>query len=194
MRSLGFQGSGSSWTQPCDTHWVMIGWQKDRYSTAQSVSFTANLRVVSKAEWDAANTPRGRVGDKPAPNTEYFTYYGVGWERRLGGLIPGTSGDRWWFVRPNDELDPIADEVMLAVTTYGLPAMAVVLEEERSGRPTCGHNVGIHHEFRPCGRPAEVALTTKDRRFFRCDEHAAVLEAEGHVIRAGRWPYLLATA
>lgn len=174
LRELGWKGSGASWVRPHPTHWVLLGWQKSRDSSAASVEFTCNLKVISKDVWDAENIPHGRRPERPSTATTWF----VGWEERLGSLIPGSGGDRWWFVRPGDDLAGIAREAMSAVTAYGLPAVdrqlaAAALESRR-----CWHNVGGRNWFEPCRRPAEIELRLGDRMMFRCREHAEAARKE----------------
>jgi hypothetical protein len=186
LRQRQFRGSGAAWTLPSDTHWLRIGWQKSRHSTRELVEFTCNLKVISKALWDAENTPRGRIEDQPAPNT----HYGVGWEQRLGGLVPGSRGDKWWTVRPGEDGSELADNVMATLDEYGLPAMDARLAAELAQRPDCAHNVGTRNSYRPCGLPAEVVLGGKDRRYFLCVEHSQQLVANGGHAVLGPWPSL----
>lgn len=168
LRAWGWSGSGANWVRPHPAQWVLLGWQKDKYSNSASVSFTANLKVISKEAWDAENVPRGRVPAKPPASTTWH----LGWEERLGGLTPGSGGDRWWYVRPGDDLPVIAAEVLGALSTYGLPAIERVLIAAESAPPTCWHNVGGHNWFEACGRPADVPVHRRDRVLFRCAEHA----------------------
>lgn len=149
---------------------MLLGWQKDRYSNLASVSFTANLKVISKDAWDAENIPRGRRPAKPSPSTTWF----LGWEERLGGVSPGTGGDHWWFVRPGDELATIAGEVLGALSTYGLPAIERAVIAAESAPRTCWHNVGGHNWFEACGRPADTEVRRRNRVVIRCTTHADV--------------------
>jgi hypothetical protein len=168
LRDLGWRGSGANWLRPHRTQWVLLGWQKSRDSTAASVEFTGNLSVVAKDAWDAENVPHGRRPERPSPTTSWM----VGWERRIGQLIPGTAGDRWWFVRPGDDLEAIAGEVVGAVTTYAIPAIERVLADAESKPHLCWHNVGGHNWFQPCNRPADAVQRLTDRDIYRCAEHA----------------------
>lgn len=168
LREWGWIGSGANWVRPDPTQWVLLGWQKDRYSDAAAVSFTANLKVISKDAWDAENIPRGRRPSKPSASTRW----GIGWEERLGSVIPGTAGDRWWSVRPGEELAPIAEEVLRALETHGVPAIGSALAAAESAPRTCWHNVGGHNWFAACGRPAEAEVRLRDRVTFRCPAHA----------------------
>lgn len=170
LREWGWIGSGANWVRPDPTQWVLLGWQKDRYSDAAAVSFTANLKVISKDAWDAENIPRGRRPAKPSASTTW----GLGWEQRLGSVIPGTVGDLWWVVRPGEDLAPIAGEVLRALETHGLPAIESALAAAESMPRLCWHNVGRHNWFEACGRPADVEVRRRDRVTVRCEAHAAV--------------------
>lgn len=44
------------------------------------------------------------------------------WSPRIGSLMPG-GHDHWWWPRPGQELEPLAAEVIGALTDYGLPAL-----------------------------------------------------------------------
>lgn len=169
LRHLGWQGSGANWHRPHPALWVVLGWQKDRYSTAASVSFTANLAVIAKDVWEAENIPPGRRPAKPTAST----HWSLGWEERLGMLIPGAGGERWWFVRPGDDLAGIAEELLEDLSIYGLPAVdqAVAAAERRPHE--CWYNVGGRNWFEACRRPAEVELRARDRVTYRCAVHAA---------------------
>ena len=170
LQELGWKGSGANWVRPHPTHWVLLGWQKSRSSDASMVSFTGNLKVIAKDLWDAENVPLGRVPDKPST----AVYWDVGWERRLGELIPGAGGDRWWAVGPADDLAARAREVVAALTIYGLPALEDELVAAEARPRLCWRNVGGRNWFEACRRPADNEVQRGDRVMFRCDEHAEV--------------------
>ncbi len=174
LRERRWKGSGANWLRPHPTHWILLGWQKSGSSDAASVSFTGNLKVIAKDVWDAENLPRGRVPERPSSATSW----GVGWERRLGELIPGSGGDRWWLVRPGDELRGIAREVIGALSRYGLPAVEHELAVAEELPRTCWHNTGGHNWFQPCGRPGDVEVEFGDRVTYRCPEHADVMREQ----------------
>jgi hypothetical protein len=192
----GLRGSGTSWTQPSDTHWVLVGFQTDRWPAEAAATFTSNLVVLSKAEWPAFNAPPGRPPERPHPNESHYRGWGegihppIGWSERIGFLMP-VARDHWWFVTPDTDLDGLAAEVLGALGDYGLPAMRRVLAEERAKRPGCSWNVGGRNWYRPCDVPADVALAGKERRVFHCAEHAAQPSSEHDGTILGRWPDLL---
>ncbi len=171
LRDLGWQGSGPAWKRPHPTHWVLLGFQKSSASDAEAVPFTANLKVIGKDAWDAENVPPGRVPQRPSTSVSW----GVGWERRLGGLIPAGGGDRWWVVQPGDDLAALADEVLGALTHYGFPGIDEELAAAAAQPRTCRHNVGGHNWFEPCGRTADMQVRLGDRVLDRCHEHGTSL-------------------
>jgi hypothetical protein len=61
----------------------------------------------------------------------------VGWEARLGMLIPGSGGDRWCHVRPGDDLAATAREVVRALVTFGVPAGEHELHEAEKQPREC---------------------------------------------------------
>ncbi|MBB3676654.1 DUF4304 domain-containing protein [Modestobacter versicolor] len=187
LRAEGLTGSGSVWTLPSDTHWVTVGFHASQTSTADRVTFTADLRVLSKALWAAEDVPAGRCPARPAATADY----GLGWFERVGALLPGSSGDHWWSVTPDDEPAPLAADVLAALRDHALPAARRVLEEERAHRPPCSRNVGGRNWYRPCEAPADVAFAGQGRRVFRCSGHADEPSTEHDGTVLGRWPDLV---
>lgn len=174
LRERGWKGSGVNWVRPHPTHWVLVGWQKSTSSDAAAVKFTGNLKVIAKDAWDAENVPPGRVPPRPSTATSW----GVGWEKRLGEVIPDSGGDRWWSVLSGDDLAVIAREVTEALDAFGLPAVEQQLASAAEQPRQCWHNVGGRNWFESCGRPAEVEIRSGDRVFFRCSEHAEAFSGE----------------
>ncbi len=93
-------------------------------------------------------------------------------------------------MQSGDDLVSLASEVMTTLDIYGLPAVLERLDAERSLRPSCSHNVGFHNSYRACALPAEIALGGKDRRYFRCNEHAGQMQSAGAHPVLGCWPSL----
>jgi hypothetical protein len=148
-----------------------LGFQKSGASNADAVPFTANLKVIAKDAWDAENVPQGRVPQRPSTAVSW----GIGWERRVGGLIPGSGADRWWTVQPGDDLAALASEVLGALTDYGLRGIDQELAAAEAEPRMCWHNVGGHNWFDPCGRVADMQVRLGDRVLHRCQEHGAAL-------------------
>jgi Domain of unknown function (DUF4304) len=197
LRDRGFRGSGTSWVRPHDVYWLMVGLQKSRHSNTVEVQFTVNLLALSKARWDAENTPRGRVAARPTPNVLGLRGASgalpeAGWLGRIGQVIPGAQGDRWWSLHATgDDLVLISEDVLGCLDQWGIPKLRSILMEARQTGARCSHNVGWRNDFQACGQPADVALGIKGRRFFRCDEHAAQLTSqENGVSVVGRAPHL----
>ena len=170
LRGRGWKGSGLNWVRPHPTHWVLVGWQKSTSSNAATVAVTGNLKVIAKDAWDAENVPAGRVPPRPSSATSW----GVGWEKRLGEVMPDSSGDRWWSVRAGDDLAVIAREVMEALDAFGLPAIEQQLASAAEQPRQCWRNVGGRNWFDPCRRVAGIEVRSEDRVLFRCAEHAEV--------------------
>jgi hypothetical protein len=49
LRALGFKGSGQNYQLPSDDHWAMLGFQKSVSSDSETIRFTINVLVVSRA-------------------------------------------------------------------------------------------------------------------------------------------------
>jgi hypothetical protein len=119
LRQLGFKGSGGSYELPSDSHWILLGVQASQFSSAESVNFTINCKVVRRNRYDAARRQHLYLGPKPKPNTSAGSY---GWSSRIGKLLPGGE-DHWWVLRPTDSIDDLVEDVTIAVRDYVLPAV-----------------------------------------------------------------------
>ena len=130
LRSLGFKGSGQSFSLPSESHWAIVGFQKSRFSDARSVSFTVNVTVVGRNEWETAHAKCRGLSARPAPNTGLPPISAPSgyWHERIGFLIPGNR-DRWWNVAAQADTSEIAEAVVADIRDVAIPAM---LERMRS--------------------------------------------------------------
>jgi hypothetical protein len=119
LRELGFKGSGQNYRLPSDDYWALLGFQKSTSSDASRVRFTANVLVVSRADWDAVREERPRLPERPTATTFWGTFV---WQKRIGELLPGGE-DLWWEVAAGVGASELADAVIWAVQDYVLPAM-----------------------------------------------------------------------
>jgi Domain of unknown function (DUF4304) len=119
LRTLGFKGSGQRFTLPSESHWALLGFQRSAWGDSNEGSFTINLTVVSKAEWEASRSDRPYRRAAPQANA----YEGVPtWEERIGMLMPGDL-DQWWQIRAGEPTDALAVEIVGAIEDYALPEM-----------------------------------------------------------------------
>jgi hypothetical protein len=58
MRSAGLSGSAGRYYLPSPSCFALVGFQKSEWSTGSAVTFTVNLKVVSREVW---NSP-GKIG------------------------------------------------------------------------------------------------------------------------------------
>jgi hypothetical protein len=72
------------------------------------------------------------VGGRPArptANTQVYGFPGRWW--RIGELLPHVSdnqfGDKWWWLRVGEDYVPLAEEVVSALRTWGVPALRAEL-------------------------------------------------------------------
>src|SRR5689334_15134911 len=70
MRALGFKGSGGRYVLPDADRWLIVAFQKNRYSTAESVSFTVNLTAANKEAWEKFRGGWG-LAEQPSGNAVY---------------------------------------------------------------------------------------------------------------------------
>ena len=119
IRNIGFKGSGQNYYFPSESHWEMLSFQKSMFSDSTELSFTLNLYVVEKDEWENARKSNSLFPLKPTATT----YWGIGWHKRIGHLMPAKK-DYWWKVNNNTNLDKLAHEVMEVIENYALPEIA----------------------------------------------------------------------
>ena len=118
LRALGFKGSGNSYVLPDADRWLVVAFQKNRYSSAEFISFTVNIAAADKRVWAAAHAAERWVPARPSATVVYpWTE-----SNRLGALAYGY--DRWWAVEPGVASVPVAAEVVEAIERYGLPWLA----------------------------------------------------------------------
>jgi hypothetical protein len=123
LRELGLKGSSQNFYLPSESHWALIGFQKSMFSDSQELKFTINIYVVNKSEWNSARSERSYFPAIPTPTTKW----GIGWERRIGFLLPEKC-DHWWAMKLNSNLERVSDEVIEYITKYALPAMREQLQ------------------------------------------------------------------
>jgi hypothetical protein len=123
LRELGFKGSGRSYELPCPDHWAMLGLQGSKWSDSSEVEFTINLLVVSRSVWERERAQAPYLGTKPTPN---YMYGPFAWWERIGSLMPERES-KWWTVNAGMDTEDLSREVLLAVESYGLPAMRAQL-------------------------------------------------------------------
>lgn len=160
LRRLGAKGSGSNFVLPDPDYFLLLAFQKDRYSTADTVSFTVNLAAVNRREWEEGWQPWW--GKEPTATT----FAPVGRHTRLGLLMP-QQRDIWWEVTVQADTKSLAAEVVAAIRDYGLPGLHSAKvragEEPTTGdptRPQCGSRRRPERPFwaTPRRRPSPPAV------------------------------------
>ncbi len=87
------------------------------------MQFTVNLLVFSRSVWERERAQDSYLGAKPNPNTLYGK---LAWWERIGVLMPEYE-DKWWTVNAGMDTEDLSREVLLAIESYGLPAMRAQL-------------------------------------------------------------------
>lgn len=123
MHGRGFRGVGPVFRLPSDDAFVAVGLTKDRKSLHGSlaVHFTVNMMVVSVQAWEDARRAHSWLPDRPSVHSDYATSAETGWHERLGRLIPGSGGDRWYLVGPQYRAAAVAEEVVHDLDRHGMP-------------------------------------------------------------------------
>ncbi|WP_034263777.1 DUF4304 domain-containing protein [Actinospica robiniae] len=122
LKRLGFTGSGKTFTLPSPDHYATLSFQQSRGNSWTLATFTANLSVISHAEWSATQPAVSEPADGPDPDCGY----GVGWSERLGE-VSHHGYDYWWSVWAGFPTDDVADDLIVAIRDHALPAMLALL-------------------------------------------------------------------
>ena len=125
MRKLGFKGSGQKYSYPADDYFIQIGIQKSQYSDSERISFTLNIQIIGKEEWNEVRKTRDFYPEKPSANT----FYGVGKNERIGLMTPQNL-DKWWDYGLDAKELSILDEIRVMIETYVLPEIAMKVTTE----------------------------------------------------------------
>lgn len=129
LRSLGFKGSGASFTADRDGVIVNLGFERSRFGDRRETLIAVNLTVASMDDWARARESFPFLPPRPAPNEGYLEQFGTGaWQDRVGLLMPG-GRDRWWTLRTSTVLASLAEEIVSAIRHYGIPAIAKQVNE-----------------------------------------------------------------
>lgn len=127
LRSLGFSGSAGTYQMPNDKAYILIGFQKSKWSTKEVVKFTVNVSVISRKVWeDAVN--RGLVSDKmPSAVVGYLVDL---WSRRLSQItFLGSFRDKWWKITASTDLETTAEDILRRIKKHALPAITKQLNK-----------------------------------------------------------------
>lgn len=118
LRTLGFKGSGARYVLPDDDRWLIVAFQKDRYSRSDWLSFTVNMTVAEKTAWAEAHAAQAWLPPRPGGNSNYPVDKTT--VLRLGNLMP-SGEDRWWEVVPGRPTILAVVEVLDAIEHLAMP-------------------------------------------------------------------------
>lgn len=121
LREHGLRGTERIFTLASARFFAQMGFQSSTSSTRDLAKFTVNLQVIERAEWASARRQYAWLPPKPNPNSMYAAPVG-GWGERIGTLV--NAHDTWWALDAQGTgRDQVANEVVHAISNYGLPAM-----------------------------------------------------------------------
>jgi hypothetical protein len=109
LRALGFKGSGLQFQLKNGDCVGELSFQKSKWNTKSVVEFTVNL--------NAMHVPTKR-----------------GWSSRLGFLMADLD-DTWWILPAGSLTQPLLDDLIGAIRTYGVVALQVSADEFESTPP-----------------------------------------------------------
>ena len=118
LRKIGFKGSGQNYHIPSESHWLLLSFQKSTFSDSSNLSFTVNLYAITKKEWHKAHSTHSYFPSKPTATT----FWGVGWQKRIGRLLP-ENHDHWWTLTLNTDVQSVSKDVVATIEKYALPAI-----------------------------------------------------------------------
>jgi Domain of unknown function (DUF4304) len=147
LKQLGFNHSRNQFLLPCEGCWVLIGFQKSKWSTVNRVQFTINLQVTKKEVWrlarslsESASTGSPRLPSRPSPGTHYAMANSGGAvepvvNMRIGHLLPESRRDYWWSVEGTTSLEQLAEDVLRTIDRFALPWLhQEMTKQECNGR------------------------------------------------------------
>ena len=121
MAACGFRPNSQNFVIESSECWGVINFQKSLYSSGVQKRFTINVAIAVKRVLRFHNEP-----DDRAP-----LHYKCHWEVRLGGLVPGSGGDRWWTLSDEDSYLPVFTDVRDLIAAHAVPIVKEHLTEER---------------------------------------------------------------
>lgn len=133
LRERGLRGSGQTYTLADDRWWLIVGFQRSRYSSSACLEFTVHAVAIDRDVWDGLRQEHPRLGARPAPSDT-----GLAGARRLDQLDP-TVPHVWWSIdteSPSDTTN-VVTQVLAAVDQVVLPWLLT-----RSGRRDTGGTRG----------------------------------------------------
>ena len=128
LRAAGWKGSGSAYLLPSPGYWAQLGFQKDRYSTADQVRFTVNLSVVPRDVWACAHDSwPSQLSARPSANTDSGALIREVdrhhcWWGRIGLLMP-EHNDHWWEISSGEDAASVGRDVVDAIREHAIPAL-----------------------------------------------------------------------
>jgi hypothetical protein len=121
----------------------MVGFQKSKWSRAETLEFTVNLKAETKEAWDDVRAEHSYVKDIPPPGLSEHEWRTVrleqspwpqrpsantGFGMRIGWLIPSVRADHWWVLHAGSG-DQAMREALDAILAFGLPALRRYMRE-----------------------------------------------------------------
>lgn len=149
LRQLGFRGGRGRYRlpTPCGDY-ALLGFQRSIWNDEQVCEFTVNVARYGRAAWQQAREQAPELPAAPNPS-DYYGFYGdLGWQERLGHLMP-YSHDHWWGFDPSSDRAAIGQEVFDAIRVYALPALTAAEPPQTLGD---AHSQDCGSRFCPAGR------------------------------------------
>ena len=117
----GFSRQGLVFRRQQDENWQIIQFQKSVTSSAQRVSFTCNLGVVS------ARISQFFIVESKSRKPRLENCH---WQERIGHLLP-QQPDLWWIVDDRTRLDLLAAEISAVLSCYAIPTLERYAHDEQ---------------------------------------------------------------
>lgn len=131
LRAMAFTGSNGRFELPDARAWALVGFQKDRYSTAALVRFCVNLSVIDKGVWGIKRTTLG-FPEKPSHSTHYGPWFATA---RLAPDTPDFHGHKWWTLAADRDPQPVIDDLLDDFRRYGITWLQAELARDTNTRP-----------------------------------------------------------
>ena len=123
FKARGFKGSAGRYELPTVTHWSLLELQKSQFSDKTHLTFTANLFVVRRDQWQQKSKRVSIFGLEPRPgHFRDFDY-----EARLGMLASPDDLDHWYGLSKDTDIEFLAETFLADLDGFGIPWMKAKL-------------------------------------------------------------------
>jgi len=117
LRTRGFKGSAGRYELPTISHWSLVELQKSQFSDRTHLTFTANLFVVRRDQWQQKSRRVSIFGLTPRPGH----IRDLSDQTRLGMLASPDDVDDWYGLSQDTDVGVLAKALLADLDEFGIP-------------------------------------------------------------------------